>query len=188
MLAAIYIIPEEFAFEELQTVVIRSMRTLAASHIISSFHLLPVIVLLLLSEAFAQPTTSTVGKNVMYKCYQSPSGVSERDLNKKSFCWGKMCYTATHLQTKAVRRYCMNNTDDLMELTSELASGECKDVKNNIPENTDRMCACSEDFCNGPVANSGRSLKSYIAVFSVNLHKLIIGSSLFASVVSAFLG
>ncbi|KAI1723396.1 hypothetical protein DdX_03554 [Ditylenchus destructor] len=160
------------------------MRTLAASHIISSFNLLPVIVLLVLSEAFAQPTDSTVGKNVMYKCYQSTSGVSERDLSKKSFCLGKMCYTATHLQTKAVRRYCMNNTDDFVKL----APGECQDVKNNIPENTDRMCACSEDFCNGPVANSGRSLKSYIAVFSTNLYKLTLGSSLFVSVVSTFMG
>nr|CAD2145873.1 unnamed protein product [Meloidogyne enterolobii] len=85
-----------------------------------------------------------------YKCYQGIDGSATTE------CVGRVCIRVTHNQSGADKLYCKNFTEP-----SDPAVGECiKMSEGQMPGQSEEMCACAGDYCNG----SRRSLASHLII------------------------
>uniref|UniRef100_A0A914H3K4 Protein sleepless n=1 Tax=Globodera rostochiensis TaxID=31243 RepID=A0A914H3K4_GLORO len=89
----------------------------------------------------------STNKPAFFTCYQGEDDVDRRSTKraaaKTEKCVGKVCVRSTHLQSGHVILSCKNFT----ELDEKV--GQCKEVVDDLPGQTENICLCEGNYCNG---------------------------------------
>ncbi|KAF7637205.1 hypothetical protein Mgra_00003381 [Meloidogyne graminicola] len=131
--------------------------------------------LFILINNFCSTTEDTIGNlkdsrysgtKKYFKCYQGEDGSTKE-------CIGKICIRLKHNQSGADKLSCKNFTEP-----DDPAVGQCKKLgEGQMPGQSEEMCACEGDYCNG----SFRSFASHL-IISLCILILCLSTTIFCTI------